>query len=282
MLKKVTQYYQIISNLSVDVVIGVLANAWLVSHTFQSVKSVWWLLGLACGTWFIYLLDHVIDNVRGRNVTLSTRHYFIKKLGKSIWLLLVGLMLILFCCAWFSDDILLLISGVGVSAIILLHLLLARINPQKKSLFNNKEFGVALVYALSIYVYPLLQSYKLVQMEAMCYAFMLLLLITYQSLLLCSIVDYRIDKQLSNSSFVQVAGLVRSKLVFIGLSLALLGLIWLLNLFAIGIPVLLLVIYVVMCAGHILLYLLHQQGKRLPYRICAELLFWIPILVYFL
>lgn len=282
MLKKVTQYYQIISNLSVDVVIGVLANAWLVSHTFQSVKSEWWLLGLACGTWFIYLLDHVIDNVRGRNVTLSTRHYFIKKLGKSIWLLLVGLMLILSCCAWFSDDILLLISGVGVSAIILLHLLLARINPQKKSLFNNKEFGVALVYALSIYVYPLLQSYKLVQMEAMCYAFMLLLLITYQSLLLCSIVDYRIDKQLSNSSFVQVAGLVRSKLVFIGLSLALLGLIWLLNLFAIGIPVLLLVIYVVMCAGHILLYLLHQQGKRLPYRICAELLFWIPILVYFL
>lgn len=282
MLKKVTQYYQIISNLSIDVVIGVLANAYAVNHNFQSTNSVWWLLGLATGTWFIYLLDHAIDNVRSYNVTLSTRHYFIKKLGKSIWLLLVGLMLILLCCAWFSRDILLLISGVGVSAIILLHLLLARINPQKKSLFNNKEFGVALVYALSVYMYPLLRSYKMLQIEAMSYAFMLLLLITYQSLLLCSIVDYRIDKQLSNSSFVQVVGLVRSKLVFIGLSLAVLGLIWLFNLFAIGIPTSLLVIYFVMCAGHILLYLLNQQGKVIPYRIYAELLFWLPFLVYFL
>ncbi len=278
LLKKVSQYYQIISNLSIDVVLGVITNALAVQVSFKSPFSVWWLLGLAVGTWFIYLFDHVLDNFRKPQSVLSTRHNLIKKMGGWAWFLLATLLLMLVLCAYLSSDTLLLISGIAVGVVTLAHLIMAVFNPQRKHLFNNKEIGVALVYALSVYVYPVLCLARTPQMEPLLYGFIILLLITYQSLLLCSIVDYRIDQVNSSSSFVQVIGLVRSQLVYIGLSLAILLVGWMCYITPTGINPSLLGTYVLMSLGHIGLYALYQRRKNYPYRQLAELLFWLPLL----
>ena len=279
MLKKVTQYYQIISNLSIDVVLGVIANALAVQVSFKSPFSVWWLLGLAVGTWFIYVFDHVLDNFRKPESVLSTRHNFIKKMGAWAWILLIVLLLVLLVSAYLSSDSLLFISGLVVGVVTLAHLIMASFNPLRKHLFNNKEIGVALVYALSVYIYPIVCLGRTPQIEPLLYGFIILLLITYQSLLLCSIVDYRIDKANSSSSFVQVIGLVRSQLVYIGLSLAILLVCWMCYLTSIGIHTLLLSVYALMSVGHIGLYAAYQRRKQYPYRQLAELLFWLPFLL---
>ncbi len=280
--KKLSQYYQNISNLSVDVVIGVIANALSVSFIFKTEISPYWLIGLASGTWLIYILDHVIDNIRSEGIELSGRHYFIKKNIRVVYGLLLFLVLTILYCAYKGNNVHLIQSGFIVVAIVILHLALARINSLRKSLFNNKEFGVALVYALSIYIFPILQVSVSAFVEPIFYAFILLLLITYQSLLFCSIVDFRIDRQLHNASFVQVIGITKSKLVFIGVSLSILVFCWVIHLFYPIVPYTLFLLYVAMTLLHVVLFSLYLQNKNLPYRRLAELIFWLPFLMLFI
>lgn len=278
-LNKLLQYYQLFCNLSLDVAGGVLCNMLALQHSLNLNAPIAWYIVLPLGTWLIYLADHVVDVLRTPREFPTPRHRFIKKHLKAIAGLTILLFAVIICTTWLFYDEHLITCGFIMSGIILLHLLIVRINPQSRSILNNKEFGVAFIYATSIFIYPLfteLQSYVL---DAVFYLYLLFMLVTYQNLLLCSIIEFPVDVQMNNTSFIRSIGLLRGKLVFIGISISALTLL-LYSSFALPFyPHPLAAFYFLILAGNLIIYLRYEHlRKHLWYRKLAELLFWLPAL----
>lgn len=276
---KVLQYYQLFCNLSLDVVGGVLCNMFALAYCFNLNPPLAWYIALPAGTWLIYLADHLVDVIRVKEEYPTPRHRFIKKNLKAVMLLCASLLVVICYLAYAQYDKLLFISGCIIAGITLLHFLLSRINPQSRSVLNNKEFGVSLIYATSIFIYPIAVLLQTDLLDVVFYLYAVFLLITYQNLLLCSIIEYPYDVAMNNTSFIRSTGLGIGKLVFIGVSLsaALFILVILLG-FEFYRPSLL-ALYFLILAGNYVIYLWNNRlQKYLLYRKLAELLFWLPVL----
>lgn len=273
------QYYQIFCNLSLDVVGGVICNMLAITYCFNINAPKAWYIALPLATWLIYLVDHIVDVTRTNKDYPTPRHQFIKRhLHKIIALNVLILLLIIATGLLFFDEQLITIGFIMVGVIIV-HLLLTKKNPQSKSIINNKEFGVAFIYATSIFIYPLFNGFLTLWFDAIFYLYIFFLLITYQSLLLCSIIEYPIDVLMNNSSFIRTMGLQKSIVVFQGITLSalilLLFIIIRLNFYNPALPA----FYFLILAGN---YLIYQNRDKLQqhfmYRKIAELLFWLPAL----
>jgi hypothetical protein len=278
-LNKLLQYYQIFCNLSLDVVGGVICNMLALTFCFNINAPKAWYIALPLGTWLIYLVDHIVDVTRTNKEYPTPRHQFIKKyLYKIIALCGFILLLIIATGLLFFDEQLITIGFIMIG-IIILHLILTKQNPQSKSIINNKEFGVAFIYATSIFIYPLFNGILTLWFDALFYLYIFFLLITYQSLLLCSIIEYPIDVLMNNSSFIRTMGLQKGMVVFQGITLSalilLLFIIIRLNFYNPALPA----FYFLILAGN---YLIYQNRDKLQqhfmYRKIAELLFWLPVL----
>lgn len=273
------QYYQIFCNLSLDVVGGVICNMLAISYGFNINAPKAWYIALPLGTWLIYLVDHVVDVMRTDKVYPTPRHQFIKKHLQKIIALSVFISIIIIVSTLFYFDEQLITVGFIMSGIIILHLMLARLNPQSKSIINNKEFGVAFIYATSIFIYPLYSSFLTIYFDGMFYLYIFFLLITYQSLLLCSIIEYPIDMLMNNTSFIRTMGLPKGMVIFQGITLSAFILlvfitIWL-NYYKPALPA----FYFLILAGNYLIYLNRNKlQQHFMYRKIAELLFWLPAL----
>jgi len=255
-LNKLLQYYQIFCNLSLDVVGGVICNMLAITYCFNINAPKAWYIALPLGTWLIYLVDHIVDVTRTNKDYPTPRHQFIKKyLNKIITLSVFILLLIIATGLLFFDEQLITIGFIMIGVIIF-HLILTKQNPQSKSIINNKEFGVAFIYATSIFIYPLFNGFLTLWFDAIFYLYIFFLLITYQSLLLCSIIEYPIDVLMNNSSFI----------LFIIIRL---------NFYNPALPA----FYFLILAGN---YLIYQNRDKLQqhfmYSKIAELLFWLPAL----
>jgi hypothetical protein len=276
---KVLQYYQLFCNLSLDVVGGVICNMLALVSYFNLNPPLAWYIALPAGTWLIYLSDHVVDVLRIKKDYPTPRHQFIKKHVRSMIALCILLTLIIAAFAVIYFDRVLFISGLVVGGVILLHFTLSRINPQSKSVLNNKELGVSFIYATSIFIYPIIVLFQTSAIDVLFYLYILFLLITYQNLLLCSIIEYPYDVMMNNTSFIRSLGISRGKLVFTGLSLSALSLLCIIlfrfNFYRPSLPGL----YFLIMAGNYVIYLWNNRlQKYLLYRKLAELLFWLPVL----
>lgn len=273
------QYYQIFCNLSLDVVGGVICNMLAITYGFNINAPKAWYIALPLGTWLIYLVDHIVDVMRTDKAYPTPRHQFIKRHLHKIIALSVLISIIIIVSTLFYFDEQLITVGFIMSGIIILHLMLARLNPQSKSIINNKEFGVAFIYAASIFIYPLYSSFLTIYFDGMFYLSIFFLLITYQSLLLCSIIEYPIDVLMNNTSFIRTMGLQKGMVIFQGITLSAFILlvfitIWL-NYYKPALPA----FYFLILAGNYLIYLnRNKQQQHLMYRKIAELLFWLPAL----
>jgi hypothetical protein len=278
-LNKILQYYQIFCNLSLDVVGGVICNMLAITYSFNINAPEAWYIVLPLGTWLIYLADHLMDVIRTDKVYPTPRHQFIKRYLKPIIALCVLIILAMLAATFIYFDEQLITVGFIVSGVIILHLMLANLNPQSKSIINNKEFGVAFIYATSIFIYPLFHSFLTIGFDALFYLFILFLLITYQSLLLCSIIEYPIDMLMNNTSFIITMGLQKGMVIFQGITLsAFILLLFItigLNFYNPALPA----FYFLILAGNYLIYLNRDKLKlHFMYRKIAELLFWLPAL----
>jgi hypothetical protein len=278
-LNKLLQYYQIFCNLSLDVVGGVICNMLAITYCFNINAPKAWYIALPLGTWLIYLVDHIVDVTRTNKDYPTPRHQFIKKyLNKIITLSVFILLLIIATGILFFDEQLITIGFIMIGVIIF-HLILTKQNPQSKSIINNKEFGVAFIYATSILIYPLFNGFLTLWFDAIFYLYIFFLLITYQSLLLCSIIEYPIDVLMNNSSFIRTMGLQKGIVVFKGITLSALILLLFniirLNFYNPALPA----FYFLILAGN---YLIYQNRDKLQqhfmYSKIAELLFWLPAL----
>ena len=278
-LNKLSQYYQIFCNLSLDIVGGVICNMLAITYCFNINAPKAWYIALPLGTWLIYLVDHVVDVTRTNKDYPTPRHQFIKRhLHKIIALNVFILLLIIATGLLFFDEQLITIGFIMIGVIIF-HLILTKQNPQSKSIINNKEFGVAFIYATSIFIYPLFNGFLTIWFDALFYLYILFLLITYQSLLLCSIIEYPIDVLMNNSSFIRTMGLQKGMVVFQGITLSaliiLLFIIIGLNFYTPVLPA----FYFLILAGNYLIYINRNKLQRyFLYRKIAELLFWLPAL----
>lgn len=238
-----------------------------------------WYIALPLGTWLIYLVDHIVDVMRTNKDYPTPRHQFIKKyLNKIITLSVFILLLIIATSLLFFDEQLITIGFIMIGVIIV-HLLLTKQNPQSKSIINNKEFGVAFIYATSIFIYPLFNGFLTLWFDALFYLYIFFLLNTYQSLLLCSIIEYPIDVLMNNSSFIRTMGLQKGMVVFKGITLSalilLLFIIIRINFYNPALPA----FYFLILAGNSLIYLNRDKlQQHFMYRKIAELLFWLPVL----
>ncbi len=258
---------------------GVICNMLALTFCFNINAPKAWYIALPLGTWLIYLVDHIVDVMRTNKDYPTPRHQFIKKyLNKIITLSVFILLLIIATSLLFFDEQLITIGFIMIGVIIV-HLLLTKQNPQSKSIINNKEFGVAFIYATSIFFYPLFNCFLTLWFDSMFYLFIFFLLITYQSLLLCSIIEYPIDVLMNNSSFIRTMGLQKGIVVFQGITFSalilLLFIIIRLNFYNPVLPA----FYFLILAGN---YLIYQNRDKLQqhfmYRKIAELLFWLPAL----
>lgn len=254
-------------------VIGVFINALVINKAFNLNITLNWAFALAVSTWIIYLLDHLLDNIRLQNNTTATRHAFIKQHTKIVWITIGLLLTALAYLALTPLNIQLIAAGAFVTILVFIHLLLTRINPHKKIVLNNKEFGVAIIYAAALFSYPLMittNHQQIVVLVLMCFAMVAL---TYQNLLLCSILEYPIDVHLNNSGVVRNLGIAVGKLHF-----------WISSLSGFVLVVMMLIVlhyaaitYAIILLGHIIIYIKRKSLlNNLWYRKLAELLYWIP------
>lgn len=273
------QYYQIFCNLSLDIVGGVICNMLAITYCFNINAPKAWYIALPLGTWLIYLVDHVVDVTRTNKDYPTPRHQFIKRhLHKIIALNVFILLLIIATGLLFFDEQLITIGFIMIGVIIF-HLILTKQNPQSKSIINNKEFGVAFIYATSIFIFPLFNGFLTLWFDALFYLYILFLLITYQSLLLCSIIEYPIDVLMNNSSFIRTMGLQKGMVVFQGITLsAFILMLFIFIGFKFYNPILP-SFYFLILAGNYLIYINRSKLQiHAIYRKIAELLFWIPAL----
>lgn len=258
---------------------GVICNMLAITYCFNINAPKAWYIALPLGTWLIYLVDHVVDVTRTNKDYPTPRHQFIKRhLHKIIALNVFILLLIIATGLLFFDEQLITIGFIMIGVIIF-HLILTKQNPQSKSIINNKEFGVAFIYATSIFIYPLFNGFLTIWFDALLYLNILFLLITYQSLLLCSIIEYPIDVLMNNSSFIRTMGLQKGMVVFQGITLsALIILLFIIIGLKFYTPVLP-AFYFLILAGNYLIYINRNKLQRyFLYRKIAELLFWLPAL----
>jgi hypothetical protein len=278
-LNKLLQYYQIFCNLSLDVVGGVICNMLAITYGFNINAPKAWYIALPLGTWLIYLTDHVVDVMRTDKVYPTPRHQFIKKYLKPIIALCVVIILVMIAATFIYFNEQLITVGFIMSGVIVLHLMLVKLNPQSKRIINNKEFGVAFIYATSIFIYPLYSSFLTIYFDGMFYLYIFFLLITYQSLLLCSIIEYPIDMLMNNTSFIRTMGLQNGMVVFQGITLSAFILLLFITIGLNFYNQALLAFYFLILAGNYLIYLNRDKlQQHLIYRKIAELLFWLPAL----
>jgi hypothetical protein len=284
MFKKLVQYYQIFCNLSLDVVIGVWLCMLPLPICFAIEMPYVWYIVLPVCTWIIYLLDHIVDVTRKKKEYPTPRHQFIKKHLPYI-ISGVGLLIVFVAIeALLHFNKTLFICGVILSLIVFLHLVIVNINPQKYSWLNNKELAVTLVYAGGIYIGPLSELYITIQplfIPMSC--FILFTIVVYINLIMTSLIEYRYDEQMENSSWVRVVSKKRAEKIFFVLNLFVLIAECSLIPFLETSIFLLILSYLAIAIAHVFIYLKQQSLQRvLLYRKLGELLFWIPGLVYLL
>lgn len=276
--KYILQYYQLFCNLSLDVVGGVICNMLALVHCFQLNPPIAWYIALPCGTWLIYLADHLSDVVRIKDDYPTPRHQFVKKYFKWVLALCVLLAILIVYVSITHYHPQLMLCGVIIVVLTGIHFLLSRINSQSTSVLNNKEFGVSFIYSTAIYIYPLVALFFTERLEVLFFLYAIFLLITYQNLLLCSIIEYPYDVAMNNASFIRAVGLNVGKLIFIGVSLSAAMFIVVVLLGYQFYKPSLLALYFLILAGNYLIYMWNLKlQKQLLYRKIAELLFWLPV-----
>ncbi len=278
----ILQYYQKFCYLSLDVVVGVFCNQVAITNVFNLQLNWIWYVVLPLAVWIIYLLDHVIDIKRNPGITgYSPIHFYIKQQHQFIIYLLAFLMVLITIVTWLYAPVKLVLTGFVMGMAVGTHLLIAAINPLKKSICNNKEFAVGIIYTTGIFIYPFLQVVNQNQINELFSAYALLLIAAFQNLLILSLIEFKNDTLTNSSSFIRFTGFAAGKYVFIGVTLS--GLVFSLSIFTTQ-PYLnpLCVIYVVMIILNALLFKYRSYFMvNQAYRRYLELLFWLPIALFF-
>jgi hypothetical protein len=277
LVKKLTQYYQIFCDLSLDVVVGVLCNMVAVNYIFHLSMPYIWYAGLAAATWAVYLTDHYLDTLRKPSAYYSSRHFTVAQNKNAVQLLIAVLTLFCSLLMWLNADPALFWSALLCVPFVLLYFLLTFYANTRYQWLFNKELLVAFVYTLSVYAVVILKS-------AGSYSYLfpavLLFVVCYINLLMLSIIEMKKDLATQKFSWALVLGRQRAHLLLYAVAVSgiCIYITFLLMQNRSGITPLM-HIYHLMIILHLMLYRLHAKLEaKEQYRKLSELIFWLPAL----
>ena len=197
-MKALTQSYQFIQNISVDVVIGATAMAYLFSKI--TATELPWVVYVVLGicVWLIYTFDHLLDARKISKAATTRRHRFHQLYFDVLiiaWILLfaVGMLISIFLLPkviWYWGSFIVIFS--------VLHLVLVHFFGSIKSKLVLKEVGVAWSYSAGIVVGPfgLADSVEVIDVVS----FTLLFFVVLFNLIMFSYFDYYKDQKNEQSS----------------------------------------------------------------------------------
>lgn len=223
-MKAVTNIYQYVNILSLDVVAGSVICAVFFARIFQANVSRHGLAALALTVWIIYTIDHLRDAKSIPTVASTDRHRFHQKY--------FSLILIILCCVIAADFVLIwfvpkgvMLLGFSLGAVVMVYLALQRY------LKFLKEFFVALLYTAGI----LLPSFPAIALDLSAVHWVLIVkffITALMNLLVFSVFDYKEDRNQKQHSFVTWFGpaSTRKGILCLGFLNILLGLsVWSIN-----------------------------------------------------
>ena len=151
----VVKFLKYINILSIDVILASLAIAFMIDE-LHSLSMHWSVYGaLGSMVWLIYTFDHLMDAKSIGRDLVSDRHQFHRTYFKQIvyiWSCILVLSAIVLLPFLPNRTIL---YGVFASTFVVVHFMLVKMLGSKLAIWIQKEFGVALVFTLGVFVGPI-------------------------------------------------------------------------------------------------------------------------------
>lgn len=279
MLKRLLQYYQIFSDLSLDVVGGAFFSILLLPPCFAITVDCSWYIGVPACTWIVYLMDHLLDIHLNTRLNTS-RHRLIKNHEKKIIGLIILLCALLMGLIYSNFNRLLITAGAIVAAMCLMYFIATRKQQLGKLTHHlNKELIVAIIYATGVYIVVGLSSQH--NVTWLLY-YLIFLALSYQNILLTSIAEMEEDLKHKQYSWAAQVGKKNAQLVFYAIAgLILLGVTASFLLELTYYQQLLSLTYLMMWAAHMIIAFYYKRNSSTAHlRYWNELVFWIPGLAY--
>ena len=198
------RFFNYINILSIDVVLASLSIAFMLD-SLHTLNMHWSVYGaLASMVWLIYTFDHLMDAKSiGLNL-VSDRHKFHDQYFKElvyVWSL-IFLISAFILLPYLPERTIL--YGVFGSVFVIVHFVFVKLLGSKLSIWIQKEFGVALVFTLGVFIGPL--SYVTELESSLFVEFSRLFLVAFFNLIMFSLFDVDLDQAQKQTSLSQYLG----------------------------------------------------------------------------
>ncbi|OQX81040.1 MAG: hypothetical protein B6D61_01205 [Bacteroidetes bacterium 4484_249] len=211
---------QKLSILSLDVVLGSLAGGFFVVKLFNVYPDfVWWII-LPVSVWIVYTLDHLIDAFKLKNKGHTTRHLFHFYYSSQIIIVLILLTIINLLLIGFYLEKQIIYFGFIAGGFAVVYLLFVYFVKNKKTVFLQKEFFVALIYTVGIWGGPAaLLGYNLNSTQIV--FLIVFFLIAFADILIFSLYEEKTDRIDKHNSFaVNYGSKLTTDLIYILITVA--------------------------------------------------------------
>ncbi len=148
---------ELMQSFSIDVVLGALAmGMFAVKWCNASLPGVWWVV-LALAVWIIYTADHLVDGMKRKEEATIFRHrlHYRFRLPIAVLIVFLAAVTLVLSIYFLPRDV--LEGGFLLSAFVLLYLLFIALFHFREKYFL-KEFFIALIYVLGIWLGPLTEG----------------------------------------------------------------------------------------------------------------------------
>ena len=169
-------------------------------------KMPWaWYVVLPLAVWAIYTGDHLLDAFRLKENASTPRHRFHYRNFQLLSIITLSMVVVCLGLALLYLGQMGIFFGLGMGALVLLHLALVKLVGERTSPFLVKEFGVALIYTLGIWGLPILNAG--LWLDGMAILPMVqFLLLALANLLAFSLFEHDLDEADGQTSFVRALG----------------------------------------------------------------------------
>ena len=209
MINKFLYLYSFIRLLSIDIVLGVLAGGIYASRLFRvDMPLIFWFLLLST-VWMIYIADHLADGMISSKNELMDRYDFYFRYRKLFIGLLILLILINGYLFVLYLDKQLKVFGLITCILVLIYFLAHYLLNNSRIYLMQKEVLIAVTYTYGIFGGPMWIASNIKFFQLFTIAGYLCIIFT--NVLICSVFNIKLDRQLKISSLATTKGTERTK-----------------------------------------------------------------------
>lgn len=209
------KFLKYLNILSIDVVLASLAIAYMIAnlHDLDMQWSVYTALGSM--VWLIYTFDHLMDAKSIGDDLVSERHVFHHIYFKQIVYCWLFVLLTSVFTLVPQLPLKTILYGVYGTVFVISHFVLVKLLGSKLAIWIQKEFGVALVFTLGVFIGPL--SYIPELNGEIFIEFSRLFLVAFFNLIMFSFFDLEIDTKQNQTSLTRYLGKEKTQFFLLGI-----------------------------------------------------------------